>query len=131
MRGIRSRVDRLRSKLGPGPTAEHTIVRIGTAGPADEWYDVSLIGCAIPQPTPELAEALLRFNSLGMFGVELGTESGMPPDEEAELRGLILASAVDDRQRRILTGVRDWDVVWEGWEMEQWITLPAPGDETQ
>ena len=47
----------------------------------------------------------MRLNSLGYFGVELRPGTGMDPNEEAEstgLRRLILAVAVDDRQRRIL-----------------------------
>jgi hypothetical protein len=129
MPGIRARLDRMRSRLGPEPSAEHSIVRIGPPGLPVERYGAGLIGCTISEPTPELAETLLGLDSLGVFGAVLGMNSGMEPDEEAELRRLILASVVDNRHRGILAGVPAWDVVWESWEMERWATRPGPREE--
>jgi hypothetical protein len=126
MIGIRGRLERLRSSLGPEPTPEYAIVSIGCVvadqprRPAVEWYDAGMIGCPIPEPTAELAEALVRLHSLSYFGVELEHGPGMDP-EDRELRCLVLASAVDDRQRRILAGVPAWHVGWEPQEMDEWL----------
>jgi hypothetical protein len=134
--GLRGRIDRLNGRLGFEPDPRFAIVSIGCEShgrpprPAVERYDGGWVGCHLPEPTRELAEELVRLNSLGYFGVELRADAGEGPDEWAALRRLVLAAAADDHQRRTLEDTPAWDLLWDGYEQEEWLNRLGTRDES-